>query len=43
MNPDKEIFQALRPAMATIPEAKLLVISSPCAKYGVVFEAHKKY
>ena len=43
VNPDKEIFQALRPAMATIPEAKLLVISSPYAKYGVVFEAHKKY
>ena len=43
VNPDKEIFQALRPAMATIPEAKLLVISSSYAKYGVVFEAHRCY
>lgn len=29
VSPDKEIFQALRPAMATVPESKLLVISSP--------------
>jgi hypothetical protein len=43
VNPDKEIFQALRPAMVTIPEAKLLVISSPYAKYGVLFEAHHRY
>ena len=43
VSPDKEIFQALRPAMATIPEAKLLVISSPYAKAGVLFEMHRKY
>src|SRR5262245_58085664 len=43
VNPDKQVFQALRPAMATIPEAKFLVISSPYAKYGVVFEAHHRY
>src|SRR5262249_39717999 len=43
VNPDREIFQALRPSMATIPEAKLLVISSPYAKAGVVFEAYRKY
>ena len=43
VNPDLAIFQALRPAMATIPEAKFLVISSPYAKYGVVFEAHHRY
>jgi hypothetical protein len=43
VSPDKEIFQALRPAMATIPEAKLLVISSPYAKAGVAFEAYRKY
>jgi hypothetical protein len=41
VNPDKEIFQALRPAMVTIPDAKLLVISSPYAKFGVLFEAHR--
>jgi hypothetical protein len=43
VNPDKEIFQALRPAMATVPAAKLLVISSPYAKYGVLFEAHRQH
>jgi hypothetical protein len=43
VNPDREIFQALRPAMATISEAKFLVISSPYAKYGVLFEAYRKY
>jgi hypothetical protein len=43
VNPDRQIFQALRPAMATIPEAKFLVISSPYAKYGVLFEAHHRY
>jgi len=43
INPDTAIFQALRPAMVTIPEAKLLVISSPYAKAGVLFEAHRKY
>ena len=43
VNPDKQVFQALRPAMATIPEAKFLVISSPYAKYGVLFEAHHNH
>ena len=43
VNPDKQVFQALRPAMATIPESKLLVISSPYAKYGVLFEAHRNH
>ena len=38
VSPDKEIFAALRPSMATIPEAKLLVISSPYAKAGVLFD-----
>jgi len=42
-NPDREVFQALRPAMATIPEAKLLVISSPYAKFGALFEAHHRH
>jgi hypothetical protein len=29
--------------MATVPEAKLLVISSPYAKYGVMFEMYRRY
>src|ERR1044072_6138805 len=43
VNPDTAVFQALRPAMATVPQAKLLVISSPYAKFGELFEAHRKY
>jgi len=43
VNPDTAVFQALRPAMATVPEAKLLVISSPYAKFGELFEAHRRY
>jgi hypothetical protein len=43
VSPDKEIFAALRPSMATIPEAKLLVISSPYAKFGALYEAYKRY
>jgi hypothetical protein len=42
-NPDTAILQAVRPAMATIPEAKLLVISSPYAKFGALYEAYKRY
>jgi hypothetical protein len=40
ISPDREIFAALRPAMATVPESKLLTISSPYSKYGVVWEAY---
>jgi hypothetical protein len=42
-NPDKEILQALRPSMATIPNAMLLCASSPYARKGVLWEAHKKH
>src|SRR6266404_1162372 len=38
-SPDEEIVTALRPAMATIPGALLLGISSPYAKRGVLYEA----
>jgi hypothetical protein len=43
VNPDKEVFAALRPAMATIPEAKLLVISTGYAMTGVLFDMHKEF
>jgi hypothetical protein len=42
-NPDREILTALRPAMATIPGSKLLVLSSPYARSGVLYETHKEY
>ena len=34
--PDVELLNALRPAMATIPDARLLVASSPYAKRGIL-------
>jgi hypothetical protein len=42
-NPDREILDALRPAMATIPGAVLFVASSPYSRKGIVFDAHKRY
>jgi hypothetical protein len=38
-NPDKEIVNALRPAMATIPNSLLIGLSSPYARRGVLYEA----
>jgi hypothetical protein len=43
VSPDMAVFQALRPAMATVPEAKLLVISSPYAKFGIMFETYPRF
>lgn len=42
-NPDFEIIAALRPAMATIPTSMLLCISSPYARRGALYEAHRDY
>ena len=42
-NPDIEIVNAIRPAMATIPGALLLGISSPYARRGVLWEAFKTH
>lgn len=38
-NPDKEIVNALRPAMATIPDSLLIGLSSPYARRGVLYDA----
>ena len=42
-NPDREILAAIRPSMATIPNSLLLVISSPYARSGVLFESHRDF
>jgi hypothetical protein len=42
-NPDKEILAALRPAMSTIPDAMLFVASSPYARRGILWDAHRRY
>jgi hypothetical protein len=41
--PDYEVLNALRPGMSTIPNAMLLCASSPYAKRGVLYEAHRKH
>jgi hypothetical protein len=41
--PDYEVLNALRPGMATIPRSMLLCASSPYARRGVLFEAHRKH
>jgi hypothetical protein len=41
-NPAKEILRALRPSMATFPNAKLVMVSSPFAKQGVLWDAYQK-
>jgi hypothetical protein len=42
-NPDREIVNALRPAMATVPGALLLAISSPYARRGVLWDAYQRH
>jgi len=41
--PDSELLAALRPAMATVPGALLLVLSSPYARRGELWKAHKDH
>jgi hypothetical protein len=38
-NPDVEVIRAVRPAMATFPFAKLLMVSSPYTMAGVLWDA----
>jgi hypothetical protein len=42
-NPDVEVLDALRPGMATIPNAVLICASSPYARRGALFDAYKRY
>ena len=41
-NPDKEIVNALRPSLATL-NGKLVALSSPYARKGVLWEAYRNY
>jgi hypothetical protein len=43
VNPDNEVLTAIRPGMATIPNAKLLCISTGYAMTGALFDAHKEH
>ena len=42
-DPDREIIAALRPAMATIRGAMLLCLSSPYARKGELYKAHRNH
>ncbi len=42
-NPDVEILRALRPAMSTIPNALLVMSSSPYARKGELYSAWRRY
>jgi hypothetical protein len=42
-NPDVEILRALRPGLATIPGAMLIIASSPYAKRGELYAAFRRH
>jgi hypothetical protein len=41
--PDVEVINAIKPGMATIPKAMLLCASSPHARRGALWHAHRKH
>jgi hypothetical protein len=42
-NPDEEVLSALRPSMATVPNALIVGIGSPYRRSGVMYEAYKRH
>ena len=42
-NPDTDVYNAIKPAMVTIPGAMLIGISSPYARRGLLWSKHKKH
>ncbi len=42
-NPDQDVYNAVKPAMATVPGAMLIGISSPYARKGLLWNKHKKH
>jgi hypothetical protein len=42
-DPDAEVLNAVRPAMATVPDALLMCISSPYARRGELWRAYREH
>lgn len=42
-NPDVELLRAVRPALARVPGSMLVVVSSPYARKGVIWQAWKRH
>jgi hypothetical protein len=42
-NPDDEVLSAIRPAMSTIPDSKLLCISTGYAQVGALYDSYKAH
>lgn len=41
-NPDREVVNALRPALGTIPESLLISISTPYSRRGILYDTYKR-
>jgi hypothetical protein len=41
-NPDREVVNALRPALGTIPESLLISISTPYSRRGILYDTYQK-
>jgi hypothetical protein len=42
VNPDEDVYQSIKPAMATIPNAMLIGISSPYSRRGLFWNKYKE-
>lgn len=42
-NPDVAIFNAIRPSLLTLPGSRLIAISTPYAKQGILWETYKEH
>ena len=43
VSPDEDVYRAVKPAMATIPNAMLIGISSPHARKGLLYRRYRKH